>query len=1114
MGSGQGSGQAGRADDRTLVGRRREQALLVRSLENARTGARGSATVLRGDAGIGKTALLEWTVTRAAREGFTVLRVVGSESESGIAFGALHRVLLPLRENSRALPPHQRLALERALGLREGLPPAGFMVGAAALALLAEQARRGPVLMVVDDLQWVDASSAAVFVFLHQRIVGLPVVMVCASRSDGSALEGWPAHPVDVEALSGEDSRTLLRRWHPGLAAGAARRVLAEAAGNPLALAELPSRRLTDEHGGGVGVVPLPGEHDGGGGVVLLPGEHDGERASLPGEHHGGRVPPTGHYGRGGVTLTHEHRRGAVSLTGQQGRGAVPMTDEGRRGAVPLPGPHRRDGAPPTDERRRGDAPLPDEHRRDGIPLPDAHRRDGTPLPDAHHSGALPPPPNPLPPLGNRLEEVFVRRLRALPESAARVLLLAALDDAADVGGDAMRRAGQGTAEQDGTDPGGAERDSAERDRAERDRVERVLSAIEASGLARWDATGRLVFRHPLVRSAVIGAASAAERRTAHRTLAERLREDDPRRLLHEASAAEAPDERLAARLQEAGTRIALRGGDAEGALLLDRAAALGTGPGDRARRLTWAAVMSARGGRLAYAADLLREIRRGPVPEDIAPLFAYAVVYVDQSHHVDFASSFELLPGALEALTAPSTPDTPGAPGEPGAPGAPGMSTEPGTPTAPSAPAFGDLVEQMAFKLLLASAYTGDPRGWDVLERHREHLSPAVRLCHRAWADPPRTAHGAETELRSLVARVAARRETAAAWLLLWAASAVDAADEELRRLFDDEHTYATQGSVAKARCHQAFLRGRWDAAEECLREADTAEELGYHCNALLFRHYYAHFLAGRGDERGLRAVRARITPVAASARMRFVTDHLDRLDALAASAHGRYEEAYLQLRRIMPPGRLPRGLAWFHLPFFDFVVASLRCGRRAEARAHVAAGRAARMDTVSAHHAFLLAAATALTADDAESDAAYAAACAVPGAGEWVFDMARLRLLHGAALRRRGRRAEAVETLHAALRAFQGLGAEPWVEQCRTELRAADRTTAITPIAPIAPSDGLTAQELRVARLVSTGLTNKEVGAALQLSPRTVGAHLYRIFPKLGVTSRAALAGALPDS
>ncbi|MGV9451748.1 AAA family ATPase [Streptomyces sp. NPDC003635] len=883
-------------DDTTLVGRRRERQLLEESLENARSGTGGSATVLRGDPGIGKTALLDWTAECAGRAGFTVLRAASGESELGIAFGVLRQVLRPLRGNSRALPPRQRLALERALGLREGLPPDGFMVGASALALLAEEARHRPVLVLVDDLHWVDSSSAAVLVFLHQRMAGLRAVMVCASRPEGSALDGWPAHPVDVEALSDENARALLRQWHPGLAAVTAERVMTEAAGNPLALAELPGQ------------------------------------------------------------LAHEHRGGI--------------------------------------------APLPERL-----------------------------------PLGQRLEALFARRLRALPPEAARLLLLTALD---------------GTAG------------------SVRDRGEPELDRVEAEGLARLDDTGRLVFRHPLVRSAVIASASEADRRAAHRTLADRLREDDPRRLLHEASAAEGPDETLAARLQEAGTRIALRGGDAEGALLLDRAAALGVDPAHRARRLTWAAAMSARGGRLAYAAELVEELKRAPVPRDIAPLFAYTVVYVDQSHHVDFASSFELLPDALDALTAPG------------------------------APAYGDLVEQMAFKLLLASAYTGDPRGWRTLERHRERLSPAARLCHRAWADPPRTAHGAEAELRALVARTTAGDEAGKAWLLLWTATAVDAADADLRRPFAQDHAYATQGSVAKARCYQAFLRGEWNTAEDCLREADTADELGYHCNALLFRHYHAHFLAGRGDERGLRAARARIEPLAARARMRFVTDHLQRLEALAALAHGRYEEAYDRLRGLLEPGALPEGLTWFHLPFFDFVVASLGCGRRAEARARVAAGQAARMDGISAHHAFLLAAAAALTATDEKADAAYAAAYAVPGSGQWVFDLARLRLGHGTWLRRQGRRAEADDVLRAAARTFRELGAAPWAERCEDELRDGDGV--------------LTAQELRIARLVATGLTNKEVGAELRLSPRTISAHLYRIFPKLGITSRAALARALP--
>ncbi|MGW1163450.1 AAA family ATPase [Streptomyces sp. NPDC002519] len=903
--------------DTALVGRRRERALLERSLETARSGAGGSATMLRGDVGIGKTALLDWTAARADHSGFTVLRARGVEVEAGIAFGALHQVLRPLLESSCGLPRQQRVALERALGLRDGLPSDGFMVGAAALALLAEEARRRPVLILVDDLHWVDSSSAAVFVFLHQRIGDLRAVMVCASHPEGPALDGWPAYPVDVEGLSGDDARTLLRHRHPGLATATAQRVMDEAAGNPLALVELPGQ------------------------------------------------------------LAHEHRTGIV--------------------------------------------PLPREL-----------------------------------PLGQRLEAVFVRRVRSLPADAARTLLLSALAD--------TRAADNGAVGEPGPGP---------------DRTERTLGHIETSGLARLDRTGRLVFRHPLVRSAVVACASTAELRAAHRVLARRLPEDDPRRPMHEASAAEGPNERLAARIQEAGTRIARRGGDAEGALLLDRAAALSADPEDRARRLAWAAVMSARGGRLAYTARLVAEIERGPVPEDIAPLLAYAVVYVDQSHRIDFTSSFSLLPAALAALTAPG------------------------------APVHDDLVEQVFFKLLLACSYTGDSHGWKTLERYREHVSPAARLCHRAWASTPRTAHGVEAELRSLVERMAAGRETGRAWLLLWAATAVDAADTELSRPFDGEHTYATTGSVAKARCYQAFLRGRWDAAEDCLREADAAEERGYHCNALLFRHYYAHFLAGRGDEQGLRELRARIEPVARGARMRFVTDRLDHLEALAALAHGRHEEAYARLRRMREPSELPDGPPWFHLAFFDLVAASLRCGRRAEALAQVAAGRAARMDLISAHHAFLLAAATALTAEN-DADAAYAAAYAVPGAGRWVFDLARLRLAHGSWLRSRGRRGEADEQLHAALRSFRELRAAPWAEQCRAELR----TVGPYANATAAEASALTAQELRIARLVATGLTNKEVGAALHLSPRTIGAHLYRIFPKLGITSRAALAWALRDS
>ncbi|MGW6984917.1 AAA family ATPase [Streptomyces sp. NPDC054932] len=896
------------------MGRARETALLGRALDDARAGAGGSAILLRGEPGIGKTALLDRTETRAREAGFAVLRAVGAEAEAELAFGALHQALWPLLERSEALAPRQREALQCALGLREGLPPGGFMVGASALALLAEAARRQPLLLLVDDLQWVDSSSTGVFAFLHRRIAELPLVIVSASRPDAAAADGWPAPPVDVGSLPRADADALLRQRHPRLSTAIADRVLEEAGGNPLALVELPLQLHTDHV---TGIVPLP------------------ERL----------------------------------------------------------------------------------------------------------------------PLGQRLERLFADRLTSLSEPAAQVLLLIALG-----GGAAARNAGTWLRTVAG------------------ESAEEVLDGIEASGLARLDAAGRLAFRHPLVRSAVVSTAPGPAQRVAHRTLAGGLEPDDPRRLVHEASAALFPDGELAARLQEAGRRLARRGGDAEAALLLDRAATLSADPADRARRLTWAAVMAARGGRLRYTARLVAELKRGPVPPDIAPLFAYAVVYVDQSHRVDFASSLTLLPEALDALARPG------------------------------ADSFGALAEQAYFKLLLAATYTDDPRAWRALEEHRESVSPLARLCLRAWSDPARTAHGVSGELWALAEGMSEEQEAGGAWLLLWTASAVDVAHGELWRRFTGQHAYATQGSIAKARSYQDFLHGHWDTAEQCLRESETAEELGYHCNALMFRLYYAHFLAGRGDEQGLEQIERLVRPTAVGARMRFVTDRLTHLHGLAALAHGRYEEACSHFSALTPPGVLPRGLPWFHLPFFDFVEAAVHTGRLQEARAHVAAGREARMAEISPHHAFLLAAASALAATDEQADARYRAAYDVPGSGQWVFELARLRLAHGSWLRRR-HRAEARDVLGEAHRTFRTLGAAPWAGRCEEELRAAG-----LPVAPVAGGAGLlTGQEVRIAELAATGLSNKEIGHLLRLSPRTVAAHLYKIFPKLGITSRAAIAQAL---
>ncbi|WP_188301999.1 AAA family ATPase [Streptomyces sp. CBMA123] len=894
----------------TPTGRRRETELLTAALVRAAGGAGGSAVLLRGEAGVGKSTLLAWAEREARERGFTVLRAVGAEGEADFAFGALHQAVWSLLQRSSALSAHQRESLDSAFGVRAGLP-SGFAVGAATLALVAEAARRAPVALILDDLQWIDSSSATVFAFLRRRGAELPLVIVGAGRPEGTAVRTWPVEPVEVRALSRADAALLLGTRYPELAASTAERILTEAAGNPLALVELP-RQLADAQ-------------------------------------------------------------------------------------------------------RRGAAPLPDRL-----------------------------------PLGRNLERMFAERLEALTPEAGRLLLLGALSTGDGFSGGAWLRVAGGD-------------------------VRGHLERIEAGGLARLDAAGRLVFRHPLVRTAVISAASDCARGEAHRALAAAFAPDDPRRLAHEASAALLPDEDLAHRLQDVGTELACRGGDAEGALLLERAAVLSADPAQRARRLTWAAVMAARGGQLRHTAALVEELRSGPVPDDVAPLFGYATVYADQSHHVDFTSSAVLLPAALDALTAPGA-DT-----------------------------FDGLVDQVYFKLLLAASYTDDPCAWRALERHRDNVSEAGRLCLQAWTDPGPDTVGA---LRTLADRLTQEQQAGTAWLLLWTASALDCPESDLWQRLSGLHGYASQGSVAKARCHQDFLLGRWDQASVCLREAEEADELGYHCNALMFRHHYAHFLAGRGDESGLREIERAIGPTATRARMRFVLDRLTHLRGLAALAHGRYEEAYAHFCEITPPGRPPGGPPWPHMLVFDLVTAAVHTGRDDEARAHLALHSV----TISDRHAFLLAAAAALAAPDEEADAAYRAAYAVPGAERWVFDLARLRLAHGSWLRRR-HRPGARQVLRVAHHVFRRLRADPWARRCEEELRAAGDPVAPSPADPAAEPTGLTGQELRIARLAATGLSNKEIGTMLQLSPRTVAAHLYKVFPKLGITSRAALAHVLGD-
>jgi DNA-binding CsgD family transcriptional regulator len=233
----------------TLRGRHDERAVLDGLLEGARAG-RSGALVLRGESGIGKTALLEHAVEAASD--LTVLRAVGVEPELELAFGALHQVCAPILERLDGVPAPQRDALRVTFGLSEGRAPDRFMVGLATLSLLSEAAERRPVLCVVDDAQWLDRASAQALAFAARRLLAESVVMLFGAREPGEQLAGLP--DLVIRGLQGDDARQLLASMIPGrLDDRVADQLIAEARGNPLALLELPRGLSPARLAGGFG---------------------------------------------------------------------------------------------------------------------------------------------------------------------------------------------------------------------------------------------------------------------------------------------------------------------------------------------------------------------------------------------------------------------------------------------------------------------------------------------------------------------------------------------------------------------------------------------------------------------------------------------------------------------------------------------------------------------------------------------------------------------------------------------------------------------------------------------------------------------------------------------
>jgi DNA-binding CsgD family transcriptional regulator len=240
--------------DRHLLDRRGETELLDQLVDAVRSGA-SRALVVRGEPGVGKTALLDH-LARAAT-GCRVVRVAGVQAERELAFAGLHQVCAPLWDRLPRLPGPQREALSTAFGLAVGPPPDRFLVGLAALGLLSEAARQRPLVCLVDDAQWLDVASAQALGFVARRLLAESVALVFAVRDleQREVLAGLPE--LALHGLDDEQARELLRTAPLGpVDAGVVDRIVAEARGNPLALLELPRGFSPAELAGGFG---LPG---------------------------------------------------------------------------------------------------------------------------------------------------------------------------------------------------------------------------------------------------------------------------------------------------------------------------------------------------------------------------------------------------------------------------------------------------------------------------------------------------------------------------------------------------------------------------------------------------------------------------------------------------------------------------------------------------------------------------------------------------------------------------------------------------------------------------------------------------------------------------------------
>jgi DNA-binding CsgD family transcriptional regulator len=602
------------------------------------------------------------------------------------------------------------------------------------------------------------------------------------------------------------------------------------------------------------------------------------------------------------------------------------------------------------------------------------------------------------------------------------------------------------------------------------------LTPAIAAGVVEHDHKG-IIFRHPLLPAAIYQAATTAERRRGHAALAVAVTNDPCRRAWHRAASTVNPNEDVAAELEQAFLGATTRGSAGTMLAALERAAELTPDVSQRGQRLLRAAEFAVEVGEVDRASRLLRAIDDAdfdPLSRARFTLLRYTIAPSGPAHprtvqslvdDATSASSFGAIDLALRLLQAAAMHS---------------LWADPGPET----------LAQVIATLEGVTAPEGDPRVMSILA-----------ICDPTrWSGP----------LRDIASDIAVEKIDPGVALSLGTALHV-IGEFELSATFLGGAMTGLRGQsrlwlltqALAQHAWNAICTGNWDVARDAAQEAaslarDTQQPL-WKATAHTAQSMIA---AIKGDDEAaeslLREAEAFALPLGASA----VLSDIQLARALIASGHGRYDEAFEHLERTFDPYDPAHHHIRSTWHIGEYVEAAVHAGRSLPAREQLTRLRRLTQRNPSPRlQAALLYARPLLAADD-DAETHFRIGLATDQA-RLPFYRARLLLEYGGWLRRRRKFTESRMPLRTALDTFVALGAAPWAERARQELRAARETRRHQPESWTRLSE----QEQQVAHLVSQGLSNREIAQRLYISHRTVGAHLYRIFPKIGVATRAQL-------